>query len=277
MLMDIRAADRGKRRGFGHRGGNVIYCDPRKKSTRFGALSDAVSSYDVTQSEKLRIRNHLVTAVQRHVVQKATLGESPKLSNLGGLTLAPPRPRGVLPEGSISSSQCLGSYQTGRSCNRPPSDNSRSSLGNRHGQEWNFVTKRIQKEEEGSTTSKVHSILSRCKDLRKEITSERNAASEANAAISRHAHEIGILNSDEEVFNTLQGLAKKDPSTKQKIEKVYRDYSKSNMKPPRPPCAAQGDSNPEICPNPTLPGLQPTRRHFKKQYQTDLQSLMKDE
>eukprot|EP01062_Namystynia_karyoxenos_P077975 TRINITY_DN7953_c1_g1_i1.p1 TRINITY_DN7953_c1_g1~~TRINITY_DN7953_c1_g1_i1.p1 ORF type:complete len:346 (+),score=62.61 TRINITY_DN7953_c1_g1_i1:139-1176(+) len=228
-MMGPVKADRGKRRAeLRCAGGGVLFTDPRKRIRRFGAAcsDDASSSHlSVTVSMKDRCRVRALDTVQRHVVRQALRGEQPTLATVGGLALNPGK-------GSPTAAAAHpADYTAGGLCStgplpppRPPPprrpapgcrrDSDAMSQGLPSAAEGSLRTptpasERIDPEEwddvlfphrsapgsqvQSAQSSRVRSILSRCKELRKEIQSERRAASEAQAALERHAERAGII------------------------------------------------------------------------------------
>eukprot|EP00659_Diplonema_papillatum_P012846 gene12846-19800_t len=237
--------DRGKRRGFSARlGGNVLYNDPRKKALRFGATSESSGGVP-TASEKVRIKRHLVTAVQRHIIQKAACGERADLQHLGGLYLRPPTPMArsrppIRPSppsdrstrrsaASIHSSQDLPASAAGSIC--PP-----TPLSERvDPTEWEHVM--LYKDTEGcvvpnqeaasSRRSHVRSILSRCRDLKREIASERESVNSISTSIT-DAHQKELI-SDDDVITSIRHLARTDPVIRERVRKVYEDAQSGSL------------------------------------------------
>eukprot|EP00754_Rhynchopus_humris_P010276 Rhum_TRINITY_DN14137_c4_g1::Rhum_TRINITY_DN14137_c4_g1_i1::g.69857::m.69857 len=80
------SADRGRRQfhDADAGGGRVLHRDIRSMKLRFGAASESAAR-SATSTERAVVRRHIVTAVQRRLVQRAAAGQDPALGDLGGL------------------------------------------------------------------------------------------------------------------------------------------------------------------------------------------------
>eukprot|EP01063_Lacrimia_lanifica_P015636 TRINITY_DN22322_c0_g1_i1.p1 TRINITY_DN22322_c0_g1~~TRINITY_DN22322_c0_g1_i1.p1 ORF type:complete len:362 (+),score=110.97 TRINITY_DN22322_c0_g1_i1:63-1088(+) len=320
MDIDRVPMDRGKRINPDGQHGNVLFADPRKPPLRFG--HDAESSHaSVSGSTKHRIRKHLLTAVQRHVLQKAMGGAHADLSRLGGLGLAPPQERIPLPErspaagrrasrtrrsrgaASVCSSQSLGTVRS--SIRAPPTP---SEQLDPERAEWADVIKCNAPQSEYSLhlshqsslrSSKVRDILTRCEELKAEISSERRAASNANKEIERRAQELSPQRPRKAMVDTgrntfiprtpmqappaaapaapqpppastaeldeLRALAKKNPAVRRRVKKAYEKLEA---------CIRNDDGLPrlDVAHNPfrrLAPGYN-ARRHYKRKYDGEM-------